>query len=387
MITRLHPTTLQTAWQERPLPGSGTQADPFDWPSNATVSGSDSTLPIAIVEEWGVTTVYAVVRLQASTLYTWSISGMSGMDTQAWLYSGETEVAEYVYDWEYDTWTMTYTPSVTGDYLFKIGAFSMGGAMSVSMTPVPTAQTPWVERSAGALSMAGVDAYGRLVRYRSAGDAGLGTSMFLASKAWLMLPLDGALTDLGRNARTDLVTTGGWTAEGKFSGAATWDGQAIVIPYADNPFAGDFTVQCWVKLNGSGRMAVMALADDQYIGIDNNTGKWCMWAGAGSWSILQGDTNDSDPTGSSGIGTIDATTGVWTHLAYVHYGDQWVLFVDGVEARRKTRSGTIAYANKAIRIGRWGGDIFGSNLSIDEFRIDTRALWTEAFTPPVAAYK
>lgn len=47
----------------------------------------------------------------------------------------------------------------------------------------------------------------------------------------------------------------------------------------------------------------------------------------------------------------------------------------------------IAYANKAIRLGKWGGDIFGSDLSIDEFRIDTRALWTSAFTPPQAAYK
>lgn len=226
------------------------------------------------------------------------------------------------------------------------------------------------------------DSAGNRLYYRSAIEAGVKPDL----RPWLLLHLDSSLADSGRYRRTDITSDATFEPSGKFGGAILTD-EPLVIPYTENPFSGDFTIQCWAKAApGYSRSAVVALAVDQYIGIDTYAGTWNMWAGNGSWSILQSDTDDSDPSGNSGRGTVSIVEDTWTHLAFVHYDDQWVLFVDGAESRRKTRAGSISYTNQSIRFGVWGDNIFGADLTLDEIRIDKRALWTSAFTLPTSPY-
>jgi hypothetical protein len=87
------------------------------------------------------------------------------------------------------------------------------------------------------------------------------------------------------------------------------------------------------------------------------------------------------------------TTATWYHIALVRAGTAFTLFVDGVPA---------ATAESAIPIANFAGPFaIGAEFvpappaagtytplagSIDEFRIRQGAAWTEAFTPPAAAY-
>ena len=144
---------------------------------------------------------------------------------------------------------------------------------------------------------------------------------------------------------------------------------------------GDFTIDFWVKIpDTTTRFAPLAGYTDGKIGIDSYRGYWNIWAGNNGWNILQADNAGYD---DSGNGSIACTTD-WTHIAYVHSGNDWYLFVNGQLSVHKVRQGDVT-GNVDVCIGRWGGGGFSSTpILIDELRICNKALWTAAFTPPSA---
>lgn len=170
---------------------------------------------------------------------------------------------------------------------------------------------------------------------------------------------------------------------GKFGDAATIDVyNYIVTDVTTDLLLGDFTIDFWVYPTNADRAAPIAADTDHYIGIDSHNGHWNMWAGnGGDWTILQADWE----TDADGIGTIAVVPSTWTHIAMVHKGETWYLFVGGVLSKQTTASGTIG-GGKILRLGIWGASNFGATCRIDELCIRNYAVWTSAFTPPISPY-
>lgn len=158
MITKIQTPSAINAYLQYPLEGTGVQADPFDWYTKATVVDTVST--VTVVEEGNYDSIekYFNVKLTASQLYTFSISGVDAMDTTVTIYYEGSQVAQSVFDDMEWTWSLSYTPSATGTYLIKISTYSYGGGGTLSTTPAPTEITPWIEKTNGVLESTGFDA-------------------------------------------------------------------------------------------------------------------------------------------------------------------------------------------------------------------------------------
>ena len=185
---------------------------------------------------------------------------------------------------------------------------------------------------------------------------------------------------------------------GEFSSAAvTSYTDYISTTITTKDLRGDFTIDLWVNTpyvgteeewDDTDRCVPFAAATDCWIGIDNHQGHWNAWAGDGSgWTIMQADYEDYE---SDGVGTIPVTANTWTHLAYVHAADTYYLFVNGSQSVSRTIPRTIGNhyptSSQAIRLGVWGGNAFGAQVSVDEFCVRNYAVWTSTFTPPTAPY-
>lgn len=158
MITKIQTPSAINAYLQYPLEGTGVQADPFDWYTKATVVDTVST--VTVVEEGNYDSIekYFNVKLTASQLYTFSISGVDAMDTTVTIYYEGSKVAQSVFDDMEWTWSLSYTPSATGTYLIKVSTYSYGGGGTLSITPVPGEITPWIEKTNGVLESTGFDA-------------------------------------------------------------------------------------------------------------------------------------------------------------------------------------------------------------------------------------
>lgn len=204
---------------------------------------------------------------------------------------------------------------------------------------------------------------------------------------WLLLHLEDNVTDSSPNNQTSIYTNGTFVKGAIDQGLQfdSWSQQFLAIPYTSNPFGGDFTVSCWAKVTGYGRYALFSLSTDKYLGVDTSDGTWNMWAGntgGASWNILQANTRDDNPTGDSGFGSLPVIVDQWQHIALVHKGNAWMLFVDGELSVKRVRTGNISYTNQPLRFGVWGGNNHHADMIIDEIQISTEALWDDDFTPP-----
>ena len=191
------------------------------------------------------------------------------------------------------------------------------------------------------------------------------------------------------NQNLNLEGGGSMTAAGTITYSAGKSGYAASVDQdnyintglSTSALQGDFTIDFWVKIpDTTTRFAPLAGYFDCRIGIDSYRGYWNIWAGNNGWNILQADDAGYD---NSGNGSIACTTD-WTHIAYVHSGNDWYLFVNGQLSVHKVRQGDVS-GDVDVCIGRWGGGGFSSTpILIDELRIHNKALWTAAFTPPNA---
>ena len=211
---------------------------------------------------------------------------------------------------------------------------------------------------------------------------------------FLLLCFDDNVTDTSSNNRTDITENSVSYVDGKFGKAVKFAGNSssyVGIPSTETfPFSGDFTISFWAKASDTSRRGIIAYQNDLRLCIDTIGGVYSIWASSNgsSWDILQADSGyNSELTSDSGRGSIAVKANTWQHIAYVHSGEDWYLFVDGKLSCHKQRSGTVFNANEIFRIGRYGNDnVSAWNGAIDEFKIDTVARWTEDFVPPEHAY-
>lgn len=167
------------------------------------------------------------------------------------------------------------------------------------------------------------------------------------------------------------------TAQSKFGGASgLFDGSGdyITTP-SSSDFAygaGDFTLECWVRL--------ASLAGNQYI-LDHNTNLGAILYNGGL-RFYNTTTGTGSPLYTTAAPLVVNT---WYHIAYSRQGGTGRLFLDG----SLTASGTDGqnYPNLSLRIGDSGNPVAPYNGHIDEVRI-TKGVgrYTANFTPPATPF-
>lgn len=179
--------------------------------------------------------------------------------------------------------------------------------------------------------------------------------------------------------------------DSKFGGYSAYfdnNGDYIhIAPDTGFDFAGgDFTIDFWVKTLETG--ANNYLWDNAYTYSGNNinigsddlihaTAGFCGTPGCG-WGVDLSTTT-----------TINADQ--WYHVAFIRYGDNFSLYLDGNLEDSTIQSGSLAYhisqTGNLADIGKHDGDSFWPYGYVDEFRISKGiARWTSEFTPPTEAY-
>ena len=140
--------------------------------------------------------------------------------------------------------------------------------------------------------------------------------------------------------------------------------------------ADEFTIYCEVKTHNEDRIALFAANDDdQKIGIDTNGGTWNIWAGNYGWDILEADSGfEPDEYSSSGRSESEVRYGEFQKIVFTHSGDNWDLYVDGVNVLHRIRDGRIRTGG-TLRFNRWGhGGFTGYDTTYKTILVLQRAL-------------
>jgi hypothetical protein len=140
--------------------------------------------------------------------------------------------------------------------------------------------------------------------------------------------------------------------------------------------ADEFTIYCEVKTNNEDRIALFAANDDDCkIGIDTHGGTWNIWAGSDWWNILEADSGfEPDEYSSSGRSESYVRYGEFQKIVFTHSGDNWDLYVDGVNVLHRIRDGRIRTGG-TLRFNRWGhGGFTGYDTTYKTILVLQRAL-------------
>lgn len=200
----------------------------------------------------------------------------------------------------------------------------------------------------------------------------------------LLLHMDGSngsttFTDSSSNGFT--VTANGnaqiATANPKFgSGSLALDGSGdyLTIP-ANDVFqlgTGNFTVECWVKVNTG----------------NSNNGLFTFGAGVSTGlavAIISGQWRLTF-AGAGGEEMGAVTTDAWQHLAVARSGNSARMFINGTQIG-STLSNSTNLADNALKIGYYYDPGYSLSGFVDEFRVTKGvARYTANFTPPTAPF-
>lgn len=146
--------------------------------------------------------------------------------------------------------------------------------------------------------------------------------------------------------------------------------------------SGDFTIEFWAYQTKTNRGVVIQfdLDTNRRLLIDNYDQRWVPWVSTNgsSWDVLQGDTYSAntaiDSYNSSGSEQIVQNT--WQHVAFVHHGTMWYVFVDGFLSMIRNREGTWYQSTDGIMIGRGHGDNNQWYGRLYDLRVWTTAKYT-----------
>ena len=174
---------------------------------------------------------------------------------------------------------------------------------------------------------------------------------------------------------TNVVKIG--KASGYFDGGGSW------IESPDSPDwdlgTSDFTIEWWeYRFNvTSGRCVTSrdyAAAKPAFLlGYSNGTNSLVYLSSDGAnWDIANAE--------SFGAPTI----AVWEHYALVREGSNFRMYKNGVEVNTFTSAAALNPSSAVMSIGRNGATYI--TACIDEFRFETRAVYTSAFTPAKEPY-
>lgn len=220
----------------------------------------------------------------------------------------------------------------------------------------------------------------------SAGSSGIGG---IDANTVLMLHCDGSngsttFTDSSPTPKT--VTANGdakvSTADSKFGGASLLlDGAGdylAITDHADFSWAGQFTIDFWIKTSTSTIDTVYRRA------ISLDTAIELAFVASSSAS-----TNMSFLVSTSEVitGNIAVANGNWNHVALSRDGsNNCRLFVNGVQSG-STASNASSFNPATLQIGKYSGSANGYiNGYMDEIRFSNIARWTSGFTPPSEPY-
>ncbi len=184
------------------------------------------------------------------------------------------------------------------------------------------------------------------------------------------------------------------TAQSKFGTAAMlFDGDSdefTFVDHADWDIGGDFTIECWVRFNGS------ALGDQTIMGHYRANGS------QRSWRLFLHQTNEDigfvvSSNGTDGAGFIFDEVAPWApvvnrwyHLAVSRKKNKISVYIDGDRKIRKSISGTPHNSTDVLRIGANGTDADKEYFDgwIDDVRIVSgEALYTkQSYKVPIKAH-
>lgn len=181
------------------------------------------------------------------------------------------------------------------------------------------------------------------------------------------------------------------TAQQKFGSASLLlDGSGDYVQFAHNTrfsvSQGDFTVECWVRLNAT---KVQQIAGKRP-GAGILASEWSLSLTAANLLQIAAFTNNG--VSGTAVAAVASTTplvnGTWTHVAFSRQGATWRIFINGVLEGTSVESAPPLANTELFLIGRdpsnTGRDLNGW---IDEFRFTSgHARYTSAFTAPVAAF-
>jgi hypothetical protein len=180
---------------------------------------------------------------------------------------------------------------------------------------------------------------------------------------------------------TAQIDTAQYKVDGqKFGNAGFFDGSGDYLTLTDSADytfgSGDFTIDCWVKLN--------TLGSEQYFhqqytdgnnrlewGFSNSLGLFCIFRSSGTVYVYIYQNN-----------TTGWVAGKWHHVAFIRSGNNWNLYLDGTSVASTTSSQSVNDFSTHI-VGSYMGSSSYLNGWIDEFRVlKGRAKWTSNFTSP-----
>lgn len=172
------------------------------------------------------------------------------------------------------------------------------------------------------------------------------------------------------NAQTDTAQFKFGTASGLFDGTGDYVSSSANAAYR---FAGDFTVDFWVRFNSNSSTQHFI---DFRTADSSATGFVIYYAGA---VIVYSDSNPKITGGS-------LSNGQWYHIAVTRSGSSFKLFIDGTQSGSTwTTSANFSDGTPVVGGPNTPGGTF--NGWIDELNINnTTALWTSNFTVPTQSY-
>lgn len=163
--------------------------------------------------------------------------------------------------------------------------------------------------------------------------------------------------------------------DGYFDKAFKFTGTPLQIPSSAlfDFKAGDFTVDCWVKFNGTSY---------GFFRLNQSSGTYC---GVGFDTDVLRRRVIISINGTSWLYNIylpeSWSANIWYHFAYVRKGAYVYVFVNGIMIY------SLEIGNISLYSGT-GYSVIGNGLSglISEFRVSNVARWTSNFTPPTKPY-
>ena len=186
------------------------------------------------------------------------------------------------------------------------------------------------------------------------------------------------------NALISTYTKKFGTASGLFDGVEDY----LSVPdSADWYFGtGDFTIDLWARFE-----ALPGSGDEMWFvnQLQANYGYWIFYVEnvSGTYYLKFAFRKITTPSYIVTISnTITLTTNIWTHLAIVRNGNNFLMFKDGTQiGTTQTDSNAIIDTTESLIIGGVNGVFFHGFL--DEIRISKSvARWTANFTPPAVEY-
>lgn len=183
------------------------------------------------------------------------------------------------------------------------------------------------------------------------------------------------------------------TARSKFGGASglfDGNGDFISTPHHTtlNLSSGDWTIECWLYLDGStsgnqivvNKDGVFGSSYASYLVCVNSSLKLVVELGSGNGVI-----STQKITSSASI-----STGVWVHVAAVRSAGNILLFINGTLDSTTAITATITDGGKAVFVGNYASNVNANNMlhgSVDDLRITKGiARYTENFTPPTEPF-